>query len=532
MGAKACFGLSVAPHGELSSSGWMAPLLLLCLLIACEGPTYLAEDVPYARPDYPQLCMPCETGQAAHCGDGICVVVGDSSFCTLACEGDDDCPGGSHCSLSLDGEGYCADADGECIAPCSSGWGDCDLDPANGCETLLNTESNCGGCGHDCSLVFHDVHADGECNLGHCVIADCKVPWKDCDGLATNGCETNTTEPGHCGGCAVSCFAQFPHANAACDSGKCVLGSCHQGWGDCDGAAFNGCETKLDSLWNCGACGHDCSTSFPQAVGLCVAGQCVISECEPACADCDQNPNNGCEAALGTLENCAACGNNCADAYPHAIGECSDGLCVSVGCQPGWGDCDGLSNNGCEVQLGTETHCSGCGQSCTVLPHGDGQCSDGVCVPSQCDWGWGDCDGKGSNGCEKSLHTESDCGQCGQKCELTNAVPDCQEGQCVVVSCESDYGDCDGKGYNGCEMLLGVANCGTCGNNCLELPNVDKAECENGKCLITACLLNWADCNDLADDGCETHLPTSNQHCGKCDVPCGTGEQCSGGFCA
>ena len=39
---------------------------------------------------------------------------------------------------------------------CDPGWGNCDDDPLNGCETALNTNVNCGDCGQICDLdVFH-----------------------------------------------------------------------------------------------------------------------------------------------------------------------------------------------------------------------------------------------------------------------------------------------------------------------------------------------------------------------------------------
>ena len=41
---------------------------------------------------------------------------------------------------------------GSCKVTCDSGYGDCDGDPANGCEVNVDTDpSNCGTCGHVCS---------------------------------------------------------------------------------------------------------------------------------------------------------------------------------------------------------------------------------------------------------------------------------------------------------------------------------------------------------------------------------------------
>ena len=40
---------------------------------------------------------------------------------------------------------------GNCIAVCLEGYGDCNLDEADGCEVLLLTDpGNCGACGNVC----------------------------------------------------------------------------------------------------------------------------------------------------------------------------------------------------------------------------------------------------------------------------------------------------------------------------------------------------------------------------------------------
>ena len=69
---------------------------------------------------------------------------------------------------------------------CDAGWTDCDGDPANGCEIRVDRdESHCGACGVVCS----DAQAHATCVDGVCE-QECFVGWADCDGDATNGCET------------------------------------------------------------------------------------------------------------------------------------------------------------------------------------------------------------------------------------------------------------------------------------------------------------------------------------------------------
>jgi hypothetical protein len=52
---------------------------------------------------------------------------------------------------------------GMCTAQCQAGFGDCNLDAADGCErSLLKDRHNCGQCGRFC--IF------GRCEDGTCVV--------------------------------------------------------------------------------------------------------------------------------------------------------------------------------------------------------------------------------------------------------------------------------------------------------------------------------------------------------------------------
>jgi hypothetical protein len=95
---------------------------------------------------------------------------------------------------------------------CAVGLGDCDGNPANGCETDTRTSAtNCGGCGRAC------VPGD-PCAAGVCVRNPCLEGYGNCDGLAANGCETNTRfSAAHCGTCGHACGA-----GQRCESSACV----------------------------------------------------------------------------------------------------------------------------------------------------------------------------------------------------------------------------------------------------------------------------------------------------------------------
>lgn len=121
-------------------------------------------------------------------------------------------------------------------------------------------------------------------------------------------------------------FGGVSACDFTCAAGTCVEGICEipcpADIGNCDGDASNGCETPLtaDSS-NCGACGVQCAPG-----SLCQSGNCVAS---PGCAeneaDCDGDPGNLCEVDVSTnAEHCGGCGMACG-----AGQTCLEGLCLA-----------------------------------------------------------------------------------------------------------------------------------------------------------------------------------------------------------
>jgi len=98
-----------------------------------------------------------------------------------------------------------ASCDGRCV--CSPGRGDCDGDPANGCETdLLATDLHCGTCGQACGGTTR-------CSDGLCRGGGCRAPLVGC-GMQ---CADLLTDPRHCGSCGASCGPGTPRCcNGAC----------------------------------------------------------------------------------------------------------------------------------------------------------------------------------------------------------------------------------------------------------------------------------------------------------------------------
>ncbi|MEZ4299829.1 MAG: DNRLRE domain-containing protein [Polyangiaceae bacterium] len=86
------------------------------------------------------------------------------------------------------------------------------------------------------------------------VVADCPQGTGDCDGDPATGCETDLyASTASCGSCGNTCAAE--NAGSTCVNGACQVGSCDSGHVDCNGSPFDGCEAQLDTdTKNCGAC--------------------------------------------------------------------------------------------------------------------------------------------------------------------------------------------------------------------------------------------------------------------------------------
>jgi hypothetical protein len=431
---------------------------------------------------------------------------------------------GNACPTAANATATCADA--RCGFTCNAGFADCDGDAANGCEvSLATTPSHCGACGSACSVA----NGVAGCAAGRCTLARCNTGYADCDGDPANGCETNLgTNALHCGACNTRCA--FPGAGARCNAGRCesTRVCMPSTLGDCDGNASNGCETDLlTTTAHCGACGAGCA--LPNAESSCGAGRCAVVRCNAGYADCDGVASNGCETnLLTTPSSCGRCGAACSTA--NATPSCAAGAC-RLACSSGFGDCDGNLGNGCETPTTTSTaHCGGCGRACS-LASAAAACTAGRCVIASCNAGTADCNAMPADGCEVALGTSVlHCGACGRACVLANATAACAGGSCTIARCNAGFGDCDGDPSNGCEVDLArtPAHCGRCGVACGAVNGA--ATCAAGACGVT-CAAAYGNCDGSLSNGCETQLGSANAHCGRCNNACGAGFVCSAGAC-
>jgi hypothetical protein len=126
-----------------------------------------------------------------------------------------------------------------------------------------NTVTNCGTCGAACDTT-HSVPS--ACTAGAtCAYSACTGGWGDCDasGPNTNGCETPLDTATNCNGCGVACDTSHS-VGAACGASGCTYQGCQPGWTACNTAAPNtgGCACNTP-----GCCGTGCQVTHDNGVG-------------------------------------------------------------------------------------------------------------------------------------------------------------------------------------------------------------------------------------------------------------------------
>ena len=99
----------------------------------------------------------------------------------------------------------CEDADGDGVIAAQ----DCDDHDAKvhpgAIELCDGKDNNCNGQVDENAMVLM-MHGIGSCQNGQVAVQSCKEGFSDCDGQASNGCETDIkNDPEHCGGCNESC---------------------------------------------------------------------------------------------------------------------------------------------------------------------------------------------------------------------------------------------------------------------------------------------------------------------------------------
>jgi len=241
--------------------------------------------------------------------------------------------------------------------------------------------------------------------------------------------------------------------------------------------------------------------------------------------------------ALALSAVTAGCGSqttttSCSPACPPGF-HCDKTGCVSDAPLPDQGGptVDLLSPD-CSPACGGDTPYCGPHKTCVACTQ-DSHCPTGmVCVTagqtSFCASGCHD-DGRCGGGttrccggeCTDTATDARNCGACASPCAYANGTATCSASACASGTCNPGWADCNQLAGDGCEANLAAdpANCGGCGTTCT-LPNATTA-CAT-TCYIAACTFGWADCDDTAGNGCETPVLTDPKNCGSCGYSCPT----------
>ncbi len=353
--------------------------------------------------------------------------------------------------------------------------------------TFCRAPTGCGSC------TTAPAHAVPLCEGSRCSFR-CLPGWADCDGSATNGCEVDLSSSAtSCGACGNVCPGG---TTARCQGGFCSECSCAAGTANCNRDCSDACETRIDNdLKNCGACGRTCS--LPHATAACTAGACAVGRCEPGWGDCDGKPDNGCETDLTRSgDHCGACGRGCGSGGLCAAGTCEAGMCSSS-----VRDCDGSPANGCEADVDSDPrNCGACGRACRTAPNEQTTCQAGGLCSLACLPGWGDCDGNLTNGCETDLSSDpAHCGSCPTVCRVANATAACSPTSgCGVGRCNAGWRKCGAA-------CVGLYDPKACGPSCRPCPTVPNAyaTCNSNYCGFT-CNAGYHDCDGKPENGCES----------------------------
>lgn len=402
----------------------------------------------------------------------------------------------------------CSGADCPCLPSpeiCNSRDEDCD----GRVDEDFNFMSDLDNCGA-CALACVPANARGLCVEGVCGIDSCFAGFGDCDGEPSNGCETEIAsstgcadcallggvngEP--CGPCEAGVWACQTDGSTVCDidgTGEALnpCGGCGalegvpgERCGECDSGAW-ACETQTsvncvgdlgDLAYNsCGECTtfDNCSPGETQErPSACPGGEAETRVCSDVCRwsdwTCDapatictphaiETEDRGCgDCAEGTQSRTRACAADGTSWLPwSAWGACR----TSAACAPGETD--------------SQT------QSCGVCPGGSQTRTRG-CDAATCSWGdwspYGACEGESgscSPGDTDSQTRSCSCGgdesrtrTCNDSCDWGgwSGWSGCSGGECTPG--DTRAGSCDGCSeqvcndscrWSGCQLRTGNA---------------------------------------------------------------------------
>ncbi|BGO97110.1 Proteophosphoglycan 5 [Rhodotorula toruloides ATCC 204091] len=381
----------------------------------------------------------CNAGYSMTTSYSLFGLLGSSTSCSAVNTQSDinNCGAVGNVCAFQNGQGTCSA--GQCTySSCNSGFylvgGKC---------TSLNLQSdvsNCGSVGKACSFP----NGQGTCSNGQCVYTSCSTGYA----LSSGKCTTvNTlTDINNCGKIGNVCPSSYSNGgSASCVNGQCTT-TCAAGF-DFD-TTYNFCRDVTSDVNNCGTCGRTCTLNGAKST-ICSSGKCLASAC-----DIGYTLVNGACVVYNFQtdpKNCGSFGNVCT--FTNGAGTCSAGKCLFTSCNTGY-----ILNNGVCVLSGSQkarakrskvtkpkTLCPVGEQACPIL----GSTSYNGAVKQHFASGedvTGVLAGSGGYECVDTKQALDSCGGCastGEGVDCTKirgaAGVGCQEGRCVVFSCQPGF---------------------------------------------------------------------------------------------
>ena len=153
----------------------------------------------------------------------------------------------------------------------------------------------------------------------------------DCPGLACG-------DAGLCEGCEADTECPL---GTTCQAGVCAPGCNADQPCPGDFACCGTCVDLATDTANCGECDNECATPA-HAEPVCGGGECATGDCEPGYADCNGDPNDGCESD-GDCDCEPGAIQECYTDRPETmgVGACANGMQACNEFGTAWGPCEG-----------------------------------------------------------------------------------------------------------------------------------------------------------------------------------------------